>query len=163
MPPLDQSLQNRSDYPDIRNNALVYEPDEPYGQAKPGTVAARDLYVFHQLLAAELALAARELNPEQVDMIVDALRGVGFDFTWVTGSAGLLSMCVIDNYADDEDGPDEDREALAGLIAAWPPTRAYAVVEAASVAWKRAVTSEPQRPLAETLAEAGLLRARRTR
>ncbi|MFF8994056.1 hypothetical protein ACF09H_29835 [Streptomyces sp. NPDC014983] len=154
VPPLDERLEHRRTYPDIRNDVLTVAPEDA---PKLGAVAARDLRVFYQLLDAELAIAARELTRDQVVMICDALAGVACDFRWVTAAPQMLAAEIADAYADDEDGPEEDRQHLAGRVAAWPSLRGYAVVEAAVEALRRSRAE----PLDDALAAVGLRRRRR--
>lgn len=129
--PLAGRLQARRAYPDIRNEPVYGGPVPKEGELPAiGTVAARDLAVFYDLLDAELAAAGAELTRGQVVMILDAVWSLHPTAPWITQAPGMLASEVEDAYSDDEDGPDEERRALARLIGSWPRLRAYAVLEA---------------------------------
>ncbi|MEV4440451.1 hypothetical protein AB0K09_15785 [Streptomyces sp. NPDC049577] len=131
VPPLDALIEARRAHPDTRSNPLAGGPSEPHGYVNPGTVAARDLYAYYQLTAAELAEAAEQLTRRQVLMVVEAVRGLALDFRWIVQAPQLLAAEIADAYADDEDGPGKERRELAEIVAGWPRLRALAVVEAA--------------------------------
>ncbi|PJE97137.1 hypothetical protein CUT44_14235 [Streptomyces carminius] len=158
VPPLDRLIEQRRDFPDTRNAPLASAPDEPYQEARPGAVAARDLYAYYQLTTAELEDAARELTHDQVLAIMEALHGISLDVTWLTSAPALLSEEIADGYGDDEDGPDKERQDLADTVAAWPRLRALAVVEAAVAARTRMRGGQN---LDAALAAVGLLRTRK--
>jgi hypothetical protein len=159
--PLDRLIENRRDYPDIRNDALAAEPEGPIGLVTPGAVAARDLYVYYQLLAAELQHAARELSRAQVMLIVEAMQGVALDPLWIANAATILAEDLLELSHDGLNGTSADYKELSALVAQWPATRALAVVEAAVAAWKRHARDD--QPLDDALTAVGLLRARRAR
>lgn len=129
--PLAETLEQRRPYPDLRNEPF-YGGTAPKPGEHPaaGTVASRDLRVFHDLLAAELADARAQLTRAQVVMILDAVWSLAVEATWITNAPELLAGEVEDAYGDDEDGPDDQRRALAELIRSWNRLRALAVLEA---------------------------------
>ncbi|MBM9510059.1 hypothetical protein [Actinacidiphila acididurans] len=129
--PLADRLEARRAYPDVRNEPVYGGPVPKDGELPQiGTVAARDLAVFYDLLNTELAAAAAELHRSQVVMILDAVWSLLPTAHWITNASELLAAEVEDAYGDDEDGPDWHRSNLASTIRSWPRLRAYAVLEA---------------------------------
>ena len=118
-----------------------------------GAVAYRDLYTYYSLLQAELADAAAQLNRGQVLMILDAVWGLYTDFQWIQNAPELLAGEIEDAYADDEDGPDANRQQLADAGRAWPRLRALAVLEACRAVRGR----EDESDLDAALTDVGLL------
>jgi len=162
VPPLGEMIETRRIFPDIRGDALVGDPDESPNLANPGTVAARDLYVFYRLLEAERAEAMAQLTTNQVVMILDAVNGLLPDFRFITDAAAMLADDVRDAFDDDEadQGLSPERAALADLIASWPRLRALAVLEAALAWWNHPKHAEDTDA---ALAAVGLTRSERRR
>jgi hypothetical protein len=130
--PLGSRLEARRTYPDLRNEPFYGGPRPKEGENPgAGTVAARDLATFYDLLDAELAEAAAQLTPDQVQMILDAVNGLATDKAWITNAPMLLADEINEAHADDEDEPEPERARLAAIVAAWPRLRALAVLEAA--------------------------------
>lgn len=128
---LADRLENRRPYPDLRNEPFYGGPRPKEGEHPgAGTVAARDLANYYDLLDAELADAAADLDYDQAAMMLSAVWGLAVDHVWVTNAPEMLASDIEDDYADDEDGPDSERRALAALVRSWPRLRALAVLEA---------------------------------
>lgn len=128
---LADRLENRRPYPDLRNEPFYGGPRPKAGEHPgTGTVAARDLATFYDLMDAELADAADILDYDQATMMLSAVWGLAVDTTWITNAPEMLASDIEDDYADDEDGPDNERRALAAMVRAWPRLRALAVLEA---------------------------------
>lgn len=148
-------LEQRRPYPDLRNEPFYGGPRPKEGEHPAiGTVAARDLRAFYDLLDAELADAAAQLTREQVVMILDAVWSLSVEATWITNAPQMLASDVEDAYGDDEDGPDDARRELAALIRSWNRLRALAVLEACLAVRD----SHDRGDLDTALAAAGLLR-----
>lgn len=124
-------LTARRLYPDLRNEPFYGGPKPQDGEPPAlGTVAARDLATFYDLLDAELATAAAELTRGQAVMILHTVWSLAPDASWVTGAPEMLAVEVESDLTDDETQPGADRARLAALIRSWPRLRAYAVLEA---------------------------------
>lgn len=152
---LADRLENRRPYPDLRNEPFYGGPRPKPGQHPgAGTVAARDLISFYDLMDAELADAASGLDYAKAAMMLSAVWGLAVDHVWVTNAPELLASEILEaDIADDEDGPDSERRALAALVRSWPRLRALAVLEALL-----AVRTTPDRDdLEQTFRNVGLL------
>lgn len=155
--PLAGRLETRRTFPDIRQDPF-YGGGRGADAGKPpatGTVAARDLTVFYQLLDAELAQASQELTTGQALMILDAVWGLSPSAPLVDNAPQMLADDIEDAYSDDEDAPSAERKALAAMVGAWPRLRAYAVLEACLAVRDNHGTNTDV-PLLVALAAAGL-------
>lgn len=154
-------LEKRRTYPDLCNEPSYGGPAPKDGEAPAvGTVAYRDLVVYYQLLDAELADAAAELDLDQVLMILEAVQGLATDVTWTASTPVMLAQEIEEGYSDDEDGPTAAAVKLAGIVRSWPLLRALAVLEACLAVRDNPV---PDHDLGQRLADIGLTRPNRAR
>jgi hypothetical protein len=101
----------------------------------------------------ELAAARDQLTRDQCVRIIEALHGTVIDALWEQDAPASLAGELLEDYGDDEDGPDGRQRDLAELVASWNRVRGIAVVRAA----ERALDlNRHGTPLDEALKQAGL-------
>lgn len=130
--PLGPIIDARRSLPDLTGDILAAAAAARTADKLPavGAVASRDLHAYYTLLRVELADAARDLDYDQAAMMLSAMWSLAVDFPWITNAPEMLASEIEDDFADDEDGPDEQRRRLAALVRSWPRLRALAVLEA---------------------------------
>lgn len=84
----------------------------------------------------------RDLDTDEVHLIVQALQGVFLDAVWAHDAPASLAGEIADTYGDDEDGPDAGSLALAAQVKTWPQGRAFGVALAAACALKQRTSGE---------------------
>lgn len=158
-PPLGQIIDARRTLPDLTGDVLAAAAAARTADKLPavGAVVSRDLHAYYTLLRAELADAAAVLDYGQAAMLLSAVWGLAVDFPWVTNAPELLASEIEEDLADDEDGPDEPRRALAAIVRSWPRLRALAVLEALLAVRKHRDDTDME----EAFTRAGLLPQKR--